>query len=400
MITNYINNNSALGLKYDWVQIKKEWKKLEKYFKKIGVSDVVLNPLNFEIWKYRYNIFLSERSRGKTTNFLLLGLLFNKLYGTVIQYIRQTEDDIKASNLQLLFDVIISNNYVEFLTDGEYNTIIYNARRFYYAFVENNEIKRKSSKSICNVLSIQKQQDIKSTYNCPLGDFIIFDEFISNAYYKNEFSEYMQLLKTIIRERQSPIIFMLANSLNVDSDYFHEMEIYETAKMMLQGDTKTIITELGTTILIHILDKNKSQTRQIQNKEFFGFTGFGMSSITGSTPWLIKEHQKINNDWKLSKILYTVHFYVSCYYTKDIAVDIYYCHELNKIIGVARWATKEYRYNYIYVNDDTFIYDKRYHYLFSNNTKIDKVVKNLIDTNLIYYKTNDCKTALNRFFAK
>ena len=198
----YIENNTALGIKYNWSLIKKEWKKLEKYFKKLGVSDIVLNPLDFDVWKYVYNIFLSERSRGKTTNFLLLGLIFNKLYGTVIQYIRQTEDDIKASNLQLLFDVIISNHYVEFLTDGEYNTIIYNARRFYYAYVENNEIKRKASKSICNVLSIQKQQDIKSTYNCPLGDFIIFDEFISNAYYKNEFSEFMQLLKTIIRERK------------------------------------------------------------------------------------------------------------------------------------------------------------------------------------------------------
>lgn len=396
----YINNNSALGIKYNWVQIKKEWKKLEKYFKKIGVSDVVLNPLDFEIYKHRYNIFLSERSRGKTTNFLLLGLIFNKLYGTVIQYIRQTEDDIKASNLQLLFDVVITNHYVEFLTDNEYNTIVYNARRFYYAYVENNEIKRKSSKSICNVLSIQKQQDIKSTYNCPFGDFIIFDEFISNAYYKNEFSEYMQLLKTIIRERQSPIIFMLANSLNVDSDYFHEMEIYETAKIMQQGDTKTVVTDAGTPILLHILDKNNSQIRQIQNKEFFGFNGFGMSSITGSTAWLIKENQKIKNEWELGNIIYTVHFYVSCYYTKDIALDIYYCKDLGKLIGVSHWATKNYRYNYIYTNDDTFMYDKRYHYFYSNNNKIDKIVKQLFDTNLVFYKTNDCKTALNRFFAK
>ena len=396
----YIDNNSALGIKYNWSLIKKEWKKLEKYFKKLGVSDVVLNPLDFDVWKYVYNIFLSERSRGKTTNFLLLGLIFNKLYGTVIQYIRQTEDDIKASNLQLLFDVIISNHYVEFLTDGEYNTIIYNARRFYYAYVENNEIKKKSSKSICNVLSIQKQQDIKSTYNCPLGDFIIFDEFISNAYYKNEFSEFMQLLKTIIRERQSAIIFMLANSLNVDSDYFHEMEIYETCKIMEQGDIKTVVTAEGTPILIHILDKNKSQKRELQNKKFFGFQGFGMSSITGATAWQIKEHQKIKAEWDLGKTIYTVHFYVSCYYTKDIAIDIYFCKELEKLIGVAHWATKEYRYNYIYVNDDTFMYDKRYHYYYSNNNKIDKIVKQLFDTNLVFYKTNDCKTALNRFFSK
>lgn len=396
----YINNNSGLGLKYNWVLIKKEWKKLEKIFKKLGVENIVLNPLDFDIHKHRYNIFLSERSRGKTTNFLLLGLVFNKLYGTVIQYIRQTEDDIKASNLQLLFDVIITNHYVEFLTNGEYNTIVYNARRFYYAFVENNEIKKKSSKSICNVLSIQKQQDIKSTYNCPLGDFIVFDEFISNAYYKNEFSEFMQLLKTIIRERQSATIFMLANSLNVDSDYFHEMEIFETAKIMEQGDTQSFVTNEGTPILMHILNKNKSQTRQIQNKEYFGFSGFGMSSITGSTTWQIKEHQKIKSEWELGNTIYTVHFYVSCYYTKDIAIDIYYCKNLEKLIGVAHWATKEYRYNYIYVNDDTFIYDKRYHYLFTNNNRIDKIVKQLFDTNLIFYKTNDCKTALNRFFAK
>lgn len=396
----YIENNSALGTLYDWNLIREDWKRFEKVFEKLGVSDIVFNPLQFPVEQYKYNIFLSERSRGKTTNFLLLGLLFNRRYGTVIQYIRQTEDDIKASNLQLLFDVIISNNYVEILTKGEYNTIIYNARRFYYAFVENNEVKKKDTKSICNVLSIQKQQDIKSTYNCPLGDFIIFDEFISNAYYKNEFTEFMQLLKTVIRERRSPVVFMLANSLNVDNDYFHEMTIYDIVKTMQQGDTKHIKTASGTPILIHILDKNISKAREIQNSEFFGFDSYGMTSITGETPWIIKDEQKISNDWKLSPIIATVHFLVSCYYTKDLALDIYFCDDINSYIGVIHWATKEYRYNYIYVNDDTFITDKRYHYLFNSQNRIDKIVKRLFDTKKVYYKTNDCKIAIDRFFAK
>ena len=120
---NYINDNVALGIKYDWKQIRKDWQQFEKVFEKKGISDIVFNPLQFPVENNKYNIFLSERSRGKTTNFLLVGLLLNRRYGTVIQYIRQTEDDIKASNLQLLFDVIISNNYVEILTNGEYNTI-------------------------------------------------------------------------------------------------------------------------------------------------------------------------------------------------------------------------------------------------------------------------------------
>lgn len=396
----YINDNVALGIKYDWKQIRKDWQQFEKVFEKKGISDIVFNPLQFPVENNKYNIFLSERSRGKTTNFLLVGLLLNRRYGTVIQYIRQTEDDIKASNLQLLFDVIISNNYVEILTNGEYNTIIYNARRFYYAYVENNEVKKKDTKSICNVLSIQKQQDIKSTYNCPLGDFIIFDEFISNAYYKNEFSEFMQLLKTIIRERRSPIIFMLANSLNVDNDYFHEMTIYETVKTMLQGDTKELKTAGGTPILIHLLDKNRSKEREVQNAEFFGFSSHGINSITGDTPWIIKNEQKVSNEWKLSPIITTVHFLVSCYYTKDIALDIYFCENLQSYIGVLHWATKEYRYNYIYVNDDTFITDKRYHYLYNSKNRIDKIVQMLFDTKKVYYKTNDCKIAIDRFFSK
>lgn len=394
----YIGDNSALGLKYDWKLIREDWKRFEKIFEKKGVSDIAFNPLKFPVENFKYNIFLSERSRGKTTNFFLLGLLFNRRYGTVIQYIRQTEDDIKASNLKLLFDVIISNNYVEILTNHEYNTIVYEARKFYYAYVENNEVKKKSIKSICNVLSIQKQQDIKSTYNCPLGDFIVFDEFISNAYYKNEFSEFMQLLKTIIRERQSSIIFMLANSLNVDNSYFHEMSIYETVKTMSQGDCKTLRTEKGTPILIHILDKNLTQMREKQNNEYFGFNTYGINSITGDTPWIIEDEQKIPSDWKLSQILFTVHFLVSCYYTKDIALDIYYSENLKELIGLAHWATKNYRYKYIYINDDTFMHDKRYHYFFNDNTKVDRIIKRICDTKRLFYKTNDCKIALDRFF--
>ena len=102
------------------------------------------------------------------------------------------------------------------------------------------------------MLSIDKHLDYKSVYNCPTGDIIIFDEFIGNYYYRNEFVNFNDLLKTIIRERQSPIIVMLANVIEKNSQYFNELEIYDNIQRLHQGENEIITSERGTKIYVEI----------------------------------------------------------------------------------------------------------------------------------------------------
>ena len=77
--------------KWDWKLIKKEWNKLKM------PKNVVYDPFHVpfdvnNVNRCSYYFFSSKRGVGKTTTMLLLGLILFKLYGVVIQYIRQKED--------------------------------------------------------------------------------------------------------------------------------------------------------------------------------------------------------------------------------------------------------------------------------------------------------------------
>ena len=82
----YIDNNVEMGVKYDYALIKKTIKKLGLYPKgKKGEDTDVWNPLHVPFDKAKWFVFMSLRSKGKTTNFLILGLIMNKLYGYLMR---------------------------------------------------------------------------------------------------------------------------------------------------------------------------------------------------------------------------------------------------------------------------------------------------------------------------
>ena len=90
MIKNikYFDNDIQHGINYDWTLIKKE-------FDKLGIPDNVVNPfLTHKLECGKWVVDMSERSIGKTTNWLLLGMVMNKLYGTTPCYIRQRRSRI------------------------------------------------------------------------------------------------------------------------------------------------------------------------------------------------------------------------------------------------------------------------------------------------------------------
>ena len=125
MKIEYHDNDKKKGIKYDFNVIRKE-------FKRLKIPKDVYNPLTIPLEWSKFNVLLSPRSKGKTTNILLLGLIFNKLYGTVLQYIRSSHDMITPSKAGSLFSVIQQNGYIEKLTDGKYNSIKLHWGSWYY----------------------------------------------------------------------------------------------------------------------------------------------------------------------------------------------------------------------------------------------------------------------------
>lgn len=384
MKKEFIDGKRTNGIIYDYPTIRKE-------FKKLKIPTEFYNPSKCPFDKCKWFINLSDRSTGKTTNWLLFGMIMNKLYGTVIQYVRQTNDMITPRNSKNLFDTILDNNYVSKLTDGKYNTIVYKAKRWYYAIADDNGeiIEQKNNHFMC-MLSIDNAENYKSSYNAPYGDIIIFDEFIGKYYYRNEFVRFNDLLKTIIRDRQAPIIVLLANTIDKNSQYFNELEIYNTVQQMKQGDSEIITSERGTNIYVEILESGvkKQKTRSIVNTLFFGWKNPLISSITGDD-WAINNYQHIPQ-YNSKTIL--KRYYLEFNNTL-LALDVRSCKELGIYVAVHR-ATRSYDDSIIFTIGEIDKSNKRFRFGFSHS---DTRLWEMYKRNKFYYASNDLGSLLDNY---
>ena len=279
----FYDNKEEHGKIIDWKMIFKEYRKLLRGAK---VSDPIYDPTTAPVYEAKFFQLLSERSSGKTTGWLLIGMLLNKHYGTITQYVRQNEDMIKPSIVGDIFRVIMNfkdGYYIEELTGGKYNTIYYHWKKAYYARYDyaTGKITEKAPNPFLQFLSVDQNFDLKSGYNAPDGDLILFDEFIGKTYNLDEYINFMDLCSTIIRKRKTPIIVMLANTINVNSMYFKEFEVSKEVKKLKKGEHTIVTTEKGTRVYIEIIELKQSTIKQEINRLFFGFNNPRLASITG-----------------------------------------------------------------------------------------------------------------------
>lgn len=282
----YIDGKVENGIKYDL-------NKINALYKKLKTPKGVFKPPLQALENHKYIIELSERSTGKTTNWLLIGLCMNVLYGTTIQYIRQKESMTSPSFAEELVSVIVSyknGQYIEILTDGKYNSMFYHWKKFYFCKVDDTgKVVEKAPTHCIQMLSIDKNFDYKSSYNAPTGDLILFDEFLSKFYNYNEAIDFFDLCSTIIRQRKSPFIVMLANTIQLRSNYFEELMIQRNVASAKKGQPISITTELGTKIYFEIIDRPSNAEKQEHNRLFFGFNNPKLASITGGATWAFEQ---------------------------------------------------------------------------------------------------------------
>lgn len=384
MQIKYINDNKNNGIEYDWRLILGEYKKL-------GCPNDVYNPSKIPFASTAFQMLLSERSTGKTTNLLLVGMIMNKLYGTIIQYIRSSEDMIMNKTINELFKTIREFHYVEKITDGKYNDLIYSARKWHYCKVdENGDVIEKCPYHFMYCLSIDKSENYKSSYNAPKGDYIIFDEFIGKRYRMNEFVYFMDLLKTIIRDRLSAKIILLANTIDKHHEYFNEFEIYDDVQMLEVGKNEIFTTDLGTRIYLELIaDKKDASKKSTLNKLYFGFRNPKINAITGGD-WSMNDYPHIERGFTdIQKGLYIE------YHDRLLALDIVEYEDIGLAINVHH-AYKTY--------DDSIIYslnepkDQRYKYYMGVGDNIDRFIVRMVRSHKVRFQNNACGTMFFNHF--
>lgn len=274
-----------------------DYKKVRKLYKTLGCPKEYYNPTTSPIEKVSWIVEVSQRATGKTTGWLLWGLCMYQLYGTVTHYVRASEQEILPKVSKGLFSVIIDNDYISKITDNKYNNIIYKARTWHLCKVNDDGDIIDIDPNYCVYMcSVDKASNLKSTHNCPTGDIIIYDEFISTRWYNAcDFVPFCDLFKTIFRDRLAGKIIMLANTIDKENQYFHELEIYDRVSEMEIGDNAMYTTDRGTNIYIEIVGTPvilKSRKKRF-NKLFLGFNNTRLSGITGETTWSVNNYPHI-----------------------------------------------------------------------------------------------------------
>lgn len=277
----FYDDKEEHGAIYDWGEIFREYRKLK-------VPEGLYDPCRTPVDKAHICDIISIRARGKTTAWLLIGMIINQKYGGTSAYIRQVEEMTAPVNSGELFGVINGyerGRYVRQITNDKYNHVIIRERKAYFCRLNDaGEIEEIATEHWLNLLSIDRSFLYKSTLNLPNCNLILYDEFISDRYAENEFVKFNDLLSTIIRKRRTPVVIMLANNISVHSPYFREQEISREVKQMKLGDAKICYSSKGTAVYVEI-DKPPKTSRHasIVNRLFFGFSNPGLASITGDT---------------------------------------------------------------------------------------------------------------------
>lgn len=329
-----------------------------------------------------YNIVFGERSNGKTYAALMLGIENYIKSGKQFAYIRRWREDIRGKRGETLFAAHVANGVIEQLTDNKYNAVYCKGGKYYLMNVDEEGGKTISEAPFCFAFALSEQEHEKST-SYPNVTSIIFDEFLTRKYYlPDEFMLFMNLLSTIIRQRNDVTIFMLGNTVNKYCPYFSEfglknvptqkqgtIDIYQFGK-----DGCKIAVEYAATI-----QQNK------KSNKYFCFDNQNLQMIT-------------NGKWEMDAYPHLP----TKYTPKDVLFKFYIIFNENILQGNVIMKDTE---NFIFIHaktteikdtDNALIYSlvsngkpnyKRR--LLSNNSDIEKRITDYFIKDKVFYQSNE-----------
>ena len=330
-----------------------------------------------------YNIVFGERSNGKTYAALAYAIEQFLKTGKQSAYIRRWQADLYAKRAESLFNNHCANGYLENVSNGLYNTVIYSQRKWYLAKYDNETGKAAASETpFCYAFCLSEQEHDKST-SFPNIDNIIFDEFLTRRYYlPEEFMLFMNVLSTIIRDRNGVKIFMLGNTVNKYCPYFAEMGLRNIGNQKQGTIDIYSFGENGCKIAVEYAAT--TNTKKVSNK-YFCFDNEKLQMIT-------------NGKWELS-------IYPHCpqkYTPKDI-IFIFYILWNDTILQGNVINTGNNDFIFIHQKtteikdlENSLIYclepNSRPNYrrrLISNITDIDRKITNYFAREKVFYQSNE-----------
>ncbi len=329
-----------------------------------------------------YNIIIGERSNGKTYATLekiVKDYVTEKKEGA---YIRRWKDDIQGKRAESVFSALCENGTISKLTDNEFETVIFARGAWHLAKYDSETRRMKADKNaFCYAFSLSDMEHDKST-SYPNIQNIVFDEFLTRRYYlPDEFVIFMNVLSTIIRDRENIKIFLLGNTVNKFCPYFAEMGL-NNIEQMKQGDID--IYNFGNSLKIAVEYCNETKNGKKSNK-YFAFDNPRLNMITKGA-WELAIYPHLPQGYKINgnSILFT--FYIE-FSGKKLGCDI--INQKDDIFIFVRPKTTE-------IKEGDLLYTLDYspnpfvRKSFLNPIdKTDDKIKRFFATNRVFYQSND-----------
>ena len=260
-----------------------EWRNL---FRRLGskpdkpakeAPDLYYNIAPIDATGAIYRLIVGQRSNGKTYSVCkhIVEDYFNE--GKRGAYIRRYEESITPKNLQSLFNPHLQ--LIWELSEHKWNSIFYRAKEFHLCAIDSEgKIIAKDDTAFCITAAINTSENTKGEDRGEVHT-IVFDEFMTRSgYLNNEFVRFMNLLSTLIRDRENAVIYMLANTVNKYCPYFSEMGLKNIDKLA-QGEIA--IYNYGSsdlTVAVELCDEVQA-TKQTASK-YFAFDNPQLQMIT------------------------------------------------------------------------------------------------------------------------
>lgn len=292
----FIDGVESYGRVIDWNRVNKRYRRLRP---PAGYWDPTEPPWG----QIAYDVELSTRSTGKTTNAVLYGMCIRAEYpGSQIGLIRCREEQIMPKNISQMLDTIRTyddGRYIKELTDGRWNDIQHDRTLRAFRYVNRDETGDifEKDEPFMYLLCLNNAEEYKSSLVAPLMDWLIFDEFISEIYDPLSFRRLMDIIRTIFRDRLSGKVLLLANTIRPASPWYRELEIGKALRSLdiTKNEAKLFTTDDGTPIWLHVFDTPSEHRRKISSW-FFGFRSPELAAIRGDGQlWVYKPIQRIVN---------------------------------------------------------------------------------------------------------
>lgn len=340
----------------------------------------------------QFKILLGGRNIGKSyaTKHDVVKECFTS--GKEFIYLRRWDEDIKPKNAINYF----SDLDVTGITNGAYSSVtIWQSKIYLCNYDDNGKV---TDKYLIGYTHALNQNERYKSQIFPKVDYVIFEEFITDAQYlPNECDKLQNYTSTIFRERTG-VVYMVGNTISKLCPYFNQWKLEKVIKMktheitLFENDTE-VLTNEGVVKITVTVAVEMCGAQSVLSKMAFGDS----ANMIVKNKWHSKSVARIDVDtYESADLIYTVFVYCDNLVFRmellnlDNMIFWYVMPQTREIKEPekTRIITESADINPIHTNGFIALSDT------------ERVAFNLIKQNKVFYCSNECGTDFQQVLRK